>query len=177
MKKMRVGATASSLKGPGLIFSMALYFYFLAGRIQDVPISGQLGPAFWPKTILILLMVSCGIKAVETILEKGRKTGVSYGSSQPKDLNIVRLIAMIACIMGIVWAMEILGFLLATFLFFLVFTRIAGWRRIASLLITSSLGTVGVLYLFVKVVYLPLPKGQWFFNDLTIFLYRLLAII
>jgi hypothetical protein len=26
----------------------------------------------------------------------------------------------------------------------------------------------------VKIVYLPLPKGQWFFDDMTIFLYRVL---
>jgi hypothetical protein len=39
------------------------------------------------------------------------------------------------------------------------------------------LGTVLLLYLFVMVVYLPLPKGQWFFSDLTIAIYRLLHII
>jgi hypothetical protein len=43
--------------------------------------------------------------------------------------------------------------------------------------LTSVLGTVILLYLFVKVVYLPLPKGAWFFEDLTLAVYRLLWII
>jgi hypothetical protein len=34
-----------------------------------------------------------------------------------------------------------------------------------------------LLYLFGKVVYLPLPKGDWIFHDLTIFIYHLLYII
>jgi hypothetical protein len=45
------------------------------------------------------------------------------------------------------------------------------------LFLTSVLGTIFLLYLFVKIVYLPLPKGQWFFDDMTIFLYRVLHII
>ena len=36
--------------------------------------------------------------------------------------------------------------------------------------------TVSLLYLFVKVVYLPLPRGQGVVEDLTIALYRLLRI-
>jgi hypothetical protein len=55
--------------------------------------------------------------------------------------------------------------------------RIAGLRKKAPLFLTSVLGTIFLLYLFVKIVYLPLPKGQWFFDDMTIFLYRLLHII
>lgn len=36
--------------------------------------------------------------------------------------------------------------------------------------------TIGLLYLFVKVVYLPLPKGDGFFEAVTLALYRLLHI-
>jgi hypothetical protein len=35
---------------------------------------------------------------------------------------------------------------------------------------------VGLLYLFVKVVYLPLPKGDGPFEMLTLWLYRALRI-
>ena len=53
-----------SLIGPILIVLLALYFYFLAGKIDEPPSPEQLGAAFWPKMILIFLMASCGIKAV-----------------------------------------------------------------------------------------------------------------
>jgi len=55
--------------------------------------------------------------------------------------------------------------------------RIAGLRKKFPLFLTSALGTLFLLYLFLKGVYLPLPKGQWFFDDLTIILYRILHII
>jgi hypothetical protein len=38
------------------------------------------------------------------------------------------------------------------------------------------LGTVGLLYLFVKLVYLPLPKGDGPLEVVTLGLYRVLRI-
>ena len=70
----------------------------------------------------------------------------------------------------------LLGFPLTTFFFLLAFMRLAGTRRPLPLLVTALLGTVALLYLFVKVVYLPLPKGAGVMEDFTIFLYRLLRI-
>ena len=54
--------------------------------------------------------------------------------------------------------------------------RLVGMRRPLPLLVTALLGTVALLYVFVKVVYLPLPKGAGVMEDFTIFLYRLLWI-
>lgn len=176
MKSFALGKGAKSLMAPVLIFALAFYFYVLAGKIEEVPIPGQLGAAFWPKIILILLMISCGIKALEIILEQRREAAEVESTASPQAVNIPRLAAMIASIMGAVYAMEVLGFLLANFLFLMIFMIIAGWRKKISLLITPLVGTLFLLYLFVKVVYLPLPKGQWFFHDMTIFLYRLLHI-
>jgi hypothetical protein len=167
----------SLLKGPLLIFLFALFFYSLADKIEEVPIPGQLGPAFWPKMILILLMVSCGIKAGEILMAQRRGELKITEEEPPKAVNTLKLGAMIAMIIAVVLSMEAIGFPLANFLFLLLFMRIAGLRKEFSLVSTSVLGTVLLLYVFVKVVYLPLPKGQWFFADLTIFLYRVLYII
>lgn len=168
---------AKSLIGPLLIFLAAVYFYFLAGQIDDPPGPDQLGAAFWPKMILIFLMVSCGIKAAE-ILKAGRSrdAGTTQGVP-PSEVDTPKLAAMIVMIIAAVYFMDLIGFPLANFLFLLVFMRIAGLRRKGPLLLSASLGTVFLLYLFVKIVYLPLPKGQWFFDDITILLYRILHIL
>ena len=68
---------------------------------------------------------------------------------------IVMLLAAVVC-------MEMIGFPLCNFLFLLLFMRIAGLKKKSHLLIISFLGTILLLYLFVKVVYLPLPKGNGF---------------
>jgi len=164
------------LKGPLLIFFFALFFYFLAGKIEEVPIPGQLGPAFWPKAILILLMVGCGIKCLEIFFAREEEFRPEEGKLS-SDVNWPKLITMIILVIAAVVAMDILGFLLTSFLFLLAFMRIAGLRKKLPLFLISGLGTIFLLYLFVRVVYLPLPKGKWFFDDLTIYLYRLLGLI
>jgi len=171
------GPDKKSLAGLGLIILAAVYFYVLAGKIDENPIPGQLGPAFWPRAMLILLIASCGLKIIEVF--RGGAKGVAdvIGSGPLLEVNRLKLWVMIAMVLGVVYFLEVLGFALANFIFLLLFMRIAGLRRIPPLVLISLLGTVALLYLFVKVVYLPLPKGQFFFDDLTILLYRFLRII
>jgi len=164
-----------SLLGPVLIFLLAVYLYFLAGGIDVNPMPGQLGPAFWPRALILLLMASCGIKAVEIYWTPPSAEGGKKASSPGVDTR--RLVLMIVAVLGVVFLMDMIGFILANFLFLFLFMRIAGYRRMRSLTLISVLGTLVLLFLFVKVVYLPLPKGQFFFSDLTIAVYRILFII
>jgi hypothetical protein len=177
MKNRYSGFKVKPLIGPLLIFIAAVYFYALAGTIDENPIPGQVGPAFWPRVILILLMASCVLKALESYLAFGKGIADMGVESAPPDVNVSKLIAMIILVLAVVPGMEILGFALANFIFLILFIRIAGMRKLPSLIGTSLLGTIFLLYLFGKIVYLPLPKGDWIFNDLTIFIYRLLYII
>jgi putative tricarboxylic transport membrane protein len=166
-----------SLTGPLLIFLLSVYFYVLAGNIDAPPGPEQLGAAFWPKMTLILLMVGCGIKAWEIMKARGKEKKEILGEGPPAQVNIPKLAAMITMIILVVYFLDVIGFALANFLFLLLFMRIAGLRKRIPLFLTSALGTVFLIYLFVKIVYLPLPKGQWFFDDFTIALYRVLHII
>jgi hypothetical protein len=177
MKNHYSGFKVKPLMGPLLIFIAAVYFYVLAGSIDENPMPGQVGPAFWPRALLILLMASCVLKALESYLAFGKGIAEMGVESTPPDVSVSKLIAMIILILAVVPGMEILGFALANFLFLILFIRIAGMRKLPSLIVTSLLGTIFLLYLFGKIVYLPLPKGDWIFNDLTIFIYRLLYII
>lgn len=166
-----------SLSGPILIFLLAVFFFILAVNIDENAGEGQLGAFFWPKAILILLMLSCGFKALESFKGIGKGVADTGLSGPAAEVNTGKLAAMIVLLLVAVVCMEILGFPLSNFLFLLLFMRIAGMRKKIHLLLISVLGTVLLLYIFVKVVYLPLPKGQWFFTDFTIFLYRVLHII
>lgn len=177
MKNRYSGFKVKPLIGPLLIFIAAVYFYVLAGSMDENPIPGQVGPAFWPRVVLILLMASCGLKALESYLAFGKGIADMGVESAPPDVSVSKLIAMIILVLAVVPGMEILGFALANFIFLILFIRIAGMRKLPSLIVTSLLGTIFLLYLFGKVVYLPLPKGNWIFHDLTISIYRLLYII
>ena len=175
MAKNKILVLIPRLKGILLIFFLSVYFYVLAGKMEAVPTPGQLGPAFWPKAALILLMIGCGIKALEIFFSLGKEA--EQGEEPLPAVNYIKLFSMIALVILVVVAIDEIGFLLANFLFLIFFMRVAGMRKKISLLLTSTLGTILLLYLFVKAVYLPLPKGHWFFEDLTIFIYRILRII
>jgi len=162
------------LQGVGLIFAAAIYFYVLAGQMDEFP--GQLGPAFWPKTSLILLMVGCVIKAIE-ILRARREADPESAAPGPPAIRVPLLAGFIAIILGAVALLNQIGFMITNLIFLVFFMHLAGVRKKSTLFLTSVLGTVILLYLFVKVVYLPLPKGAWFFEDATVAVYRLLQII
>jgi len=176
-QNVSLGPIWKSLIGPLLILLLTIYFYFLAGKIDEPPGPEQLGAAFWPKMILIFLMVDCRIKAGEILKARGIRDAEATQAGPLPEVDTLKLAVMIVMIIAAVYFMDIIGFPLANFLFLLLFMRIAGLRKKVPLLLTSILGTVFLLYLFVKVVYLPLPKGQWFFDDMTIILYRILHII
>jgi len=177
MGKGGSGAFLKSMIGPLVIFLCAVYFYVLAGGIDENPMPGQLGPAFWPKALLILLMISCGIKSLEVYRAAAKEGAAAGKGGSPSGVDTLKLSLMIVAVLGVVFLMDMIGFILANFFFLLLFMRIAGYRRMPRLILISGLGTIALLYLFVKVVYLPLPKGQFFFDDLTIFIYRALYII
>ena len=69
-----------------------------------------------------------------------------------------------------------LGFPLATAGFIAAFMLLAGSRSPVAVGIAAVAGTVVLLYVFVNLVYLPLPKGDGVFETLTLALYRGLRI-
>ena len=165
---------------PGLLFLLAVGLYAQAGGIQAPGLqAGQLAPSFWPRMILLGLMLGCLAKLVGTLRHRG---DVALGTTLPQvegggdplpDARI--LLGAILLVLGYILATDLVGFALATLLFLPTFTYLGGWRRKPGLLLLLGVGgTLGALVVFVKVVYLPLPKGEGIFEDLTIALYRLL---
>jgi putative tricarboxylic transport membrane protein len=163
--------------GPILTFLLAVFLYVLAGHLDENPVEGQLGAFFWPKALLILLMASCGLKILESFFAFGKGVADAGLEGPSAEIDNRKLAVMIVMVLAAVFLVENIGFALANFLFLLGFMRIAGLKRKLPLFLISFLGTVFLLYLFVKIVYLPLPKGQWFFDDVTIAIYRFLHII
>lgn len=192
-----------SLSGISIFFILACYLYVVAGSIDQNPIPGQLGPAFWPKCILVLLMLSCVFKGFEIYRDELKKQErdypVGYGHAA-KDgetsavveaaaaaaqaeaagsfasVDLRKLLLMIIACIGYAFLMDMIGFAIANVIFLFAFCYLVGDRKLMRLTLVSVLGTIGLLYLFVKFVYIPLPKGHFFFEDITLIIYRILFI-
>ena len=168
------------LLGPLIILAAAAAGFAVAGRGAAYSAPGQLSAAFWPRMLLACLMVACLAKAWSVLTERHVTTlagaVLAEFAEPPPEVDHRKLVAGIGLVGGLVLGSEVLGFPLAAFLFLVTFMRLGGWRRPASLLVLSVMGTLVVLNVFVKVVYLPLPKGVGVFEDVTVSLYRLLGI-
>jgi len=141
--------------------------------LDEVAREGQLGPGFWPRLVLVALAATCAARLV-LVWRRARAAGPAAGPAAPADR--LRLGAAIALIVLYAAAAPLLGFPLATAGFAAAFMTAAGARSVAGVAATALAGTVGLLYLFVRIVYLPLPKGAGPFETLTLALYRALGI-
>ena len=138
----------------------------------DAVARGQLGPGFWPRMALIGLGGAC----VAKLVEEWRRGGVDTAKAGPVPISRARLTAGIALIVLYALLAPFLGFALVTALFVGAFLVLGGMRSPGTIAANVVIGTVGLLYLFVKVVYLPLPKGDGPFEALTLALYRALRL-
>jgi len=148
----------------------ALVLLVHARGLDDVAREGQLGPGFWPRLVLGGLALACAGRAFTAWrggpLDAGERESVRGGV----------LAAAVALIGAYVLAVPLIGFPLATAAFVAAFMGLAGVRTVRGLAASAAGGTIALLYVFVKLVYLPLPKGAGPFEDVTLALYRVLRI-
>jgi hypothetical protein len=70
-----------------------------------------------------------------------------------------------------IFAMQAIGFGLATFLYVLAFVFVLGERRKSVLIVSPVLVTALILVVFSRLIAMPLPKGMGFFADLSRFFF------
>jgi len=162
-----------AVAGPLMGIVLAIVLFWHTRGLDDVAQTGQLGPGFWPRLVLIGLGAASLAKLVLDVRSVRRAVDVTV---ERPAISPPLLVAGIATIVLYVVAAPLLGFALATMLFVAAFMALAGARSAAAIVATSVLSTVVILYVFIKVVYLPLPKGAGAVENVTLALYRLLGI-
>jgi putative tricarboxylic transport membrane protein len=152
----------------GVIVAVALYPATRA--LDDVAREGSLGPGFWPRLALLGLALACAAKALQAW------RGVARDDSDREPISVMTLASGIGLIIVYAALTPVLGFPLTTAAFIVAFMALAGLRSPAGLGASAVIGTVGLIYVFVKIVYLPLPKGDGPFEVFTVALYRALRV-
>lgn len=174
-----------------LVGAAAVYLFLVAAQIEFQRRGANLGPDFWPKLILALVVATCVYEIVKIALFGGRKdvSGVlgelveesarEHGDAGPAPETKPRpalLVAGMALTAFYVWAIQKLGFFLATAPYVAIFIALGGYRRWGVNAVVSVAGTFAMMFFFMKVVYVSLPIGQEPFAQLTFWLMRLMGI-
>ncbi|MDZ4164619.1 MAG: tripartite tricarboxylate transporter TctB family protein, partial [Smithellaceae bacterium] len=94
-------------------------FYIKGG--QDI--GGRLGPAFWPRTILVGIIIICVSLLVEYLIKRGRMTE----TMKPRlDLRQLRFLIAVGLITAYLVLLPLVGFIIITPLFMIAFMYLLG---------------------------------------------------
>ena len=171
---------------------LAIYLYYVAGQIEFHRRAATLGPDFWPKAILALIVATCVYEIVRVLVLRRRthasgvlqdiversiqERGDARASAAPGEAHPLLLLAGIALTAAYVWVLPTTGFFLATAPYLAAFLAIGGYRRWGVNAALSVLGTLVIMFVFMKLVYVSLPIGEQPFAQVTFGLMKLMAI-
>jgi putative tricarboxylic transport membrane protein len=148
--------------GLGLLAFCAL-LYWQAGRTPTPPFV-PIGPAFYPRVVLILLAgLAVWLIAEDLLRKRVPSPGVKKAATPPPDYGRVLLAFFV--FLGYVIGLSLIGYLASTFLFVLGLSWAMGPREVRTLpkLAAVAIGTALVTYVvFEKYLYVFLPRGLLF---------------
>lgn len=170
-----------------IVGGLAAYLFYAATQIDFHRRAGTLGPDVWPKLVLGLMLAVCLYEIVRRLVAPARAAGAKgvlqdlvERSGAAGDPQVAKypllLVAGIALTALYVWAIQRLGFVLATAPYLVAFIALGGYRRWGINLAVSGVGTLAMMFFFMKVVYISLPVGQAPFAQITFALMRLMGI-
>ncbi len=173
-----------------LLLAGAGYFYYLATKFDFVAPGGRIGPDFWPKAVLGLLIATCAYELLKIVFfEKspadlsGVLQDILQAAPAENAQNVEEvgpfpqlLAAGVVLTVAYVFLIDKLGFFLCTFLYLAAFMYIGRYRRLGVIIATSLVGSLAFVFVFMKVVYVSLPLGEAPFVSVSLLLMKLLGI-
>ena len=171
-----------------LLLVLAGALYGIASRIEYVGPAENIGPDFWPRAILILLAAVCAYELAKSFLSGSARSAGGMlqalvetapdsrlGAQQAKP-GRARLVLGIAATLGYVVLVDVLGFFLATAGFIAAFIAIGGYRRWTVLAACAVGGSLAMVLVFMKLVYVSLPLGAGPFRAVSLGLLAALGV-
>ncbi len=157
---------------------VAIFFWFMAGRIEYAARPGTLGPDFWPKAAILLIGITCAYELVRQFflgrpidtqgLAASLVSEDEADASQEASTRYPHLLAAGAAL-TVAYGLLLpwLGFPLATFLYFICFMYVGRYRSHLAIWLNAVLGTLVFCILFMRLVYVSLPRGAPPFDRVT----------
>jgi len=153
-----------------VIFFGSLYLYFESMKFEGHEVYGKLGPAYWPKFLLICLMALSLLVAGDALRER-RKKGIEKKEMAPLESGKVRFFLAFMLITLYLIFLGVFGFITLTPLFLILFMYLLGERNKVWIFCVSFGITILIVFAFTKAMYVPLPRGQWIFLKFSQFFY------
>ena len=156
----------------GLILTIAVVYLFIevgsestfiAFTIKDYPTMAK--PSFWPRIMLIGLLVSTLLKLFLAVRETDKpQLGKTISeTSLIKHILLPKVLISVFIVTLYCYLSQYLGFAFVTMVFAAVYMRFMGMKRLTVLTSVPIISTLCILLVFWRFLYVAVPKGQGIF--------------
>ena len=174
-----------------IVLGIAALLYRSASGIDFFAPGGRIGPDFWPKMVLVLMIATCVYAIVRIVLTSSDESvsGILQtlsasppvaeaeppvaGGGRTYPLRLALGIGVTVLYAAVV---PVTGFFLTTFAYLVAFMAIGRFRRMGMAIGVSLAGTLLLLYFFMKVAYISLPIGVAPFAAVSLFLMQVMGV-
>jgi hypothetical protein len=157
-----------------VLLAVAVGFYVLAGSIEYSEQPGQIGPTVWPRFALALIAAVCLFEIARAFTSKPLEEPHGIADElegDDKEEEVRRypklLFGGLALTVAYGLLIKMLGFPLATFLYLVAFMYLGGYRVHLVIWLTGFVGSVLLALIFLRLVYVSLPRGAPPFDRVT----------
>lgn len=162
-----------------IIFSLILaifciYCFFLVGAESPAPTPTELGAAFWPRIILVLMIILLAVNIANSLKAQKENKSSIMGEMNLGGFFKSKLFVGIILVAVMALLMSTIGFMPDCLLFLIAYGFLLGERRIP-LLVIRSLAITAVLYvIFQGALDIMLARGVGPFREFALFFEMLL---
>lgn len=160
------------------VFLMALILPGYMFETDQKPTDIGLGPAAWPRAMLLALAIFSALWIAQDIWVLGRAGRTPLLRIPKEDGHYHFGKALVGLVMIVLygWLLSVLGFAISTAVFIATWCVFGGLRKISVVLPVSVIGTIALLWLFMGLALMPLPRGVGIFGEFSIWLLRAVGI-
>jgi len=155
----------------GVVFFSSLYLYTIAASYKGHEIYGKLGPGFWPKFILICMMILSLLVAVDAFRARKKSAVKKASEAASSEGSRIRFSSALILIIAYFFLMNIIGFVALTPFFLIAFMVLLGERSWSWMIILSLGMTILIILAFTQAMYVPLPRGVGIFHKFSVLFY------
>ncbi len=162
-----------------IIFSVILavfciYCFFLVGAESPAATPTELGAAFWPRIILVMMIILLAVNIVNNLKAQKENKSSIMGELNLGGFLKSRLLVGIILVAVMALLMSAIGFMPDCLLFLIVYGFLLGERRIPLLVIRSLAITVVLYVIFQGALDIMLARGVGPFREFALFFEMLL---
>jgi putative tricarboxylic transport membrane protein len=170
---MNVSRARSSIPY-AVLLAVAVGFYVVAGFTEYSEQPGQLGPTVWPRFALALIAAVCLFEIARAFTSgsseepHGIADELERGDEEEEAQRYPKLLlGGLALTVAYGLLITTLGFPLATFLYLIGFMYLGGYRVHLVIWLAGFVGSVLLALIFLRLVYVSLPRGAPPFDRVT----------